>query len=225
MFSNIEKEYKIQHAASGQGVRGKKVVIIGDAAGTGRITAALLVERGAKVFVAVSSARELTAMFAAIAKTGGEWDGMVVDMNRPEEIKHFFDRAEKSLGRIDAVVNHLPASVTSELELSNTSSLCLQEAIQRLQASRLTPSYKGGHIINIGSAGSRGVSPALRRQASDLGIRMTLVTPGEVGAGEMDDRQNAVQAEDIARCVCDSLAQTFGIDVVFLQGQYQRELL
>jgi hypothetical protein len=222
MFSNVEKENKIQHRPGGQSLRGKKVVIIGDAAGTGRATAALLVERGAKVFVAVSSARELTAMFAAIAKTGGEWDGMVVEMSRPEDIKRFYDRAENQLGRLDAVINHLPASITSQTELFSTPSLCIEEAVQRLQANRLT-SFKGGHIINIGTAGSSGLSSALRRQASELGIRMTLITPGEPGDGGAFN-QNMIQAEDIARCVCDSLAQNFGIDMVFLQGQYQREL-
>jgi NADP-dependent 3-hydroxy acid dehydrogenase YdfG len=98
------------------------------------------------------------------------------------------------------------------------------EAFQRLQASRHS-AYKGGHIINIGMAGSSGVSPALRRQASELGIRMTLITPGETVPGEGVQQQEMIQAEDIARCVCDILNQSFGIDMIFLQGQYQQSLL
>jgi NAD(P)-dependent dehydrogenase (short-subunit alcohol dehydrogenase family) len=121
MFSHIEKENKIHHRPNVQGIRGKKVVILGDMGGTGRAAAALLVERGAKVFVGVSSPKELTAAFAAIAKTGGEWDGMVVDMSQPEAIRRFFDQAESRLGYIDIVVNHLTISVNLSTALCEQS--------------------------------------------------------------------------------------------------------
>jgi hypothetical protein len=222
MFSNIEKEQKIHHRVSAPGIRGKKIVIIGDHAGTGRSVAAHLVDRGAKVFIAVPSARDLTAAFAVIAKTGGEWDGIVVDMSRPEEIRRFFDQAESRLGRIDVVINHLPAEM--EPSLASSHSLCAIEAIQRLQASRIS-GYKGGHIINIGPVGSGGISPALRRQASELGIRMTLITPDGAARGENNLQQEMIQAEDIAHCVCDILSQSFGIDMILLQGQYQQQAL
>jgi NAD(P)-dependent dehydrogenase (short-subunit alcohol dehydrogenase family) len=224
MFSNIGKEYKIHHRPNGQGIRGKKIVILGDESANGRVAAAHLVERGAKVFIAVPSARQLTAAFAAIAKTGGEWDGMVVDMRSPEEIKRFFDQAERRLGHIDVVINHLPGAADLDNGLATSQSRCIVEAIQRLQANRLS-GYKGGQIINIGASGGSGVSPALRRQASDLGIRMTLITSGEGAETENPGRREQIEADDIAHCICDILNQSFGIDMIFLPGQVQQQAL
>jgi NAD(P)-dependent dehydrogenase (short-subunit alcohol dehydrogenase family) len=149
---------------------------------------------------------------------------MVVDCSRAENCRRFFMLAEAWLGGIDAVVIS-PAGLGEAREY-----LCMQEAIQRMQAAGR------GHLITIelpgeggsasrssasrGSAsrssqsrsGQRMVS-ALRRQAREAGIRVTQVEPE---AGWQNEPGAAPGAGDIARCVLESLVQPFGTEVVLV---------
>jgi NAD(P)-dependent dehydrogenase (short-subunit alcohol dehydrogenase family) len=241
--SNQGKNYQVTYNHNGQNLRGKAVVIIGDAAGVGLETAVLLAEQGAPVFLAARTIAELKHALAAINQSGGEGDGMVVDVSREDECRRFFILAEGWLGRIDAVINPLfgaewvdaqspemnvrnlksahSKSVTGEMAIARQN-LCTQEAIQRMQPRGF------GHIININLAGYQrsGNSPEqraaveLRRQASEHGIRVTLIEPGG-GARAGQIASDVLHAKDIARCVIDSLSQPFGVDMVVLPGKLQ----
>jgi NAD(P)-dependent dehydrogenase (short-subunit alcohol dehydrogenase family) len=201
---------------------GKSIVIVGDTAGVGRATAALLVEKGAKVFIAVRSPAELSAAFAEIAKTGGEWDGLVVDFHSPKAIRRFFDQAEQRLGKIDGLVNALasdllPVTGTAGMPDENQTpqSQCVQEALQRMHNRR------GSSVINIRVDGQASLPVHLRRTAREHGIRMTAIEPGTAAVYGPGNTREAARPEDVARCVYESLIQPFGVDVIFLRGKVQ----
>ncbi len=206
MLSNVETGYHMQYRPTENSIQGKAVVILGDFSDISRATAGMLAEKGALVFIAAHSSADLTTTLAAAAQAGGKCDGLAIDLFRPEEIQRFFDQAERWLGHIDAVVNCLAA------DLEGCQNLWNQEAIRRMGSH--------GQIINVNLAGRKSSSPAtrtlaaaLRRQASELGIRVTLVEPGS--------EEVRLAGEDVASCVVDSLAQPYGMDVIFLQGQIQ----
>jgi NAD(P)-dependent dehydrogenase (short-subunit alcohol dehydrogenase family) len=250
MLSNVEKGFQVANDQNGQNLRGKAVVIIGDADGVGLATAVMLAERGAPVFLAARSAVELKRALAAINQAGGEGDGMVVDVSRADDCRRFFMLAEGWLGRVDAVVNPTlvdewvaaptPEVGSKDLKSANVKSagsglasglaissqnLCMEEAIRRMQ----TRGY--GHIVNINLASaseSNGMpelraAANLRRQASEQGIRVTTIEPGGGTRRGPAPTQDVLSAEDIARCVLDSLSQPFRVDRIVLPGQLQKQ--
>jgi hypothetical protein len=222
MVSIMDSAYRPRPEVPARLLRGKTVVIAGDAAGVGRATAALLVEKGAKVFFAVRSPTELSAAFADIAKTGGEWDGMVVNFYDPNAIGYFFDQAERRLGKIDVLINALANDmlpVTGAPGLPNADqtpqSQCVQEALRRMNNRRESS------VINIRVDGQANLPAHLRRTAREQGIRMTAIEPGTAAVYGPGNAPEAARPEDVARCVYDSLIQPFGVDVIFLRGQVQ----
>lgn len=198
---------------------GKNIVILGDADGIGRAAAAMMVERAAKVFIAVSSPAELTAAFAEIAPAGGEWDGMVVDLQEPGEIGLFFDQAESRLSKIDVLVCLLEAELWFQTRegLDTGQGLCIEEAVERMQNRR------NAQIISIGAAGSS-IPANLRREARQKGIRITLIDPGPIFHADPElplpgtaRVHPALERQAMARCVLDSIGQSYGPDVIFMK--------
>jgi NADP-dependent 3-hydroxy acid dehydrogenase YdfG len=120
-------------------------------------------------------------------------------------------------------------SLKNEMALASQN-LCTREAIQRMQA-------RGqGHVININLTGyprsgnfpEQREAANLRRRASEHGIRVTVIESGGDGWRESGSTRFAasagaapvvLSAQDIARCVIDSLAQPFGVDMVVLPGK------
>ncbi len=215
MLDYVESGFKLQYGAEAIHIRGKAVVIVGDINKLGLKTAVLLAEYGAPVFFAARNKAELKIGRAAIAQVGGEGDGLVVDLDQPEEVRRFFEQAEYWLGRIDALVNFIGIEGRAGGEACQN--LCMQEALTHMKAG------KHGQIINIGRpyakhglympeksyASSR--LATLRRQAKQQHIRVTSVQP-EPGCSP-----EALDANRVATCVLNSLAQTYSMDVIFLR--------
>jgi len=202
MLSHVENRNKSLYASWKPVIKDRTVVFVGDAAEIGHATAALLAARGAPVFLAARSAAVLKQAFVDINKAGGECDGMVVDWSRPEEIRRFFMLAEAWLGGIDAVITP-PAEGAAGGRASVDRDLCLEEAIRRMQP------VGRGHIVNIdlarengtGSYSDQRITSALRRQARELNIRITLIEPP--ASPDLPVEQY------VARCVLDSLSQPY----------------
>lgn len=219
MIRDIEKANYLQPATPSKNLWGKTVVIAGDAGGIGRATVELLVEHGAKVFVGVESPAALSAVFATVAKTGAEWDGMVVDLDQPGDIQRFFTQAEQRLGRIDVFVSALETGVIPVTALSaglssiesTSQSQWMQEAVRRIK------NPQGGKIISIRMSGGAHLPARLRREAGERGISMTIIEPGAANAFPHGALTENTRAEDIAQCVFESLIQPFRMDVVRLR--------
>ncbi len=142
-------------------------------------------------------------------------------------------------------MNHLDALACSSETgtFEHCHNLCLEEAIKRMHPRGEKNS--AGQIINIhlpplqipltgpqtsfapypSLAEVRRISAALRRQAYELGIQVTLIEPAERLDSAPGDASSVLQADDVARCVYDSLIQPFGMDLIFLHGQVQSPLL
>lgn len=235
MLSNVETGYQSQSGFGAPGIRGKRVAVVGDAAGLSRAVAAVLAENGAPVFLAAHCSQELNQALAAVAQAGGEADGMVVDFCQPEEVQRFFDLAEYWLGGLDAVVNYVGMSACPEPGID--AQACQNEAMRKAicRMSQLAVGqWVPGQIINVGPLSAINPAPGrnscgatqnttvmLRRQAADLGIRVTLIQPDANVGRDAHAETLQLSAEDIARSIFDSLAQPFGVDVIFLKGQFQ----
>lgn len=234
MLWNVETGIKMQYEPGEQGIRGKTVVIVGSTSGLSQATAELLAQNGAPVFIVVASADELSQSLNRVEQVGGEARGMVLNLCCPEEARQFFDQAEDWLGRIDAVVSYLtmaPGSAAGEAEACQN--VVMREAVERIGRK------PGGQIIYVGPASNRlstsegeaaaryamarSASAQLRRQATEMGIRVTLIQTGAGSRGELSDMEPVLSAEDVARTVVESLAQPFGVDVIFLPGQLEKQ--
>ena len=218
MLNDVLSTWKLQNGPEAQDLREKTILVLGNGNGGGRMTAELLARCGARVFVAARSSAELHQALQAVHQNGGEGDGIVLDLRGGQEARQLFAEAEQRYGQIHAVINYLPLDVDpmpveTELavEAEDCQNLVAQAALLHM------PAGTRGQIIHIGHGknrpASRALAAAMRHQAKDLGIRVTLVEPGET--------QDA-NVKDIVQCVFRSLVQPFGMDVIFLKGQADR---
>jgi NAD(P)-dependent dehydrogenase (short-subunit alcohol dehydrogenase family) len=217
MLTNVETGYKKIYGPDARDIQGMTILVTGDARAVGRVTSTLLTEHGAQIFFAASSAHSLESALEAIRKAGGEADGMVVDFSLAEAAQQCFEAAARRFGPVQALVNALTGETAQKLnrnasrdarediQMEHQQNIFTQEALMRLQG------IPRAQIINVGQIkhdpSARSMAAGLRKQASELGIRMTMVEPG--------DTQTDC-AEAVARCVLGSLVQPFGVDAIFL---------
>jgi len=124
---------------------GTSVIIIGAHAGTGPVVARAFTERGAKVAVGVVASHPKKAPLPDVV----EFD---IDASDTKSIKKFFDNCEKSLGKVDVLVNVAPPIASAvERELIGPI-LCMQEA-----ARRMLPHGFGRIMSFISMSGKTGV--------------------------------------------------------------------
>lgn len=211
MLSNVENRYKMRYGPDARDMEGKTIILFGGSAGAARLTAEMLAAEGARLYIAAASDTDLVSALDAARQVGGEAAGQVVDMNNRTSIGRFFDTAEKQFGRIHALVNYFAlehGTAADFAAVEECQNACLQEAILHMQGEKYC------QVVNVGQARAgqtgRSFAAALRRQAKELGIRVTLIEPGEVSS-------DGYQAEAIASCVLDSLMQPYGVDMIFLQ--------
>lgn len=221
MLSNVETtRYQPRvHLDYKNNVRGKTAVVVGDSLGIGLATAALLSSFGARVFFAAQNSAELTNAFATVAQDGGQWDGTVVDLQQPADVRRLFILASSRLGKIDLFVQPQP------LETSEADVPFLREILQHMN--------RGGHIVQVRlgqivrtviNTSEQGRMAALRHDARAQGVHMTRVEPGAGDYRDLPYSLNALDAVQVSQYVYESLSQPFGVDVVFLPGQIQEAL-
>lgn len=222
MLSNVETSYKTQFGPDARDIRGMTILVVGDARGIGRITSTLLAEHGAQVFFASQNTSSLKSALETIRQDGGQADGMVIDFNQADAIQRCFEEAERRCGPVLALVSaltgecaqRLPDLPDTEKHLEHLQNAFTQEALMRLQG------VSRAQIINIGQIkhdpAARSQAAGLRRQAGEVGIRVTMIEPG-------DTQPDC--AGDVARCVLGSLVQPFGVDAIFLYEQGSQPVL
>jgi NADP-dependent 3-hydroxy acid dehydrogenase YdfG len=211
-------------------LRGRKAVITGGTTGIGRAIAVLLASEGAEVFVCGRDEGHLADALERIGQVG-KGSGMSVDLAEDDGVTRFFDAADKALGNWDiAVIN---AAVPAD-GLTDMDEVELRYAIATDFTAYLTSAHRAaatlkdtGDIVLIGSmsahilgpsstvyagmkAGIAGFAEALRKEAGNKGIKVSLVEPGKTGADfqypdipndkqrEMINQDKMLRAEDIA---------------------------
>jgi NAD(P)-dependent dehydrogenase (short-subunit alcohol dehydrogenase family) len=189
------------------------LIVTGASRGIGAAIATLAGARGFSVAVNYATGEaEASEVVAQIISAGGKALAIQADVAREDDILRLFERSERELGPITALVNNaaitggfarveeVSASALARVMAVNVTGafLCAREAVRRMSTQR---GGKGGAIVNIssraahtGSAGewvhyaaSKGAIDSftigLAREVASEGIRVNAVAPGLIETG------------------------------------------
>lgn len=184
------------------------VVITGGSRGIGASTARLAARRGYAVCVNFHHNRHAAEQIASsITNEGGEAIAVGADVSAEADVVRLFDRVDKALGRITALVNNagilerqmsvaeMSAERLNRVLATNVtgSFLCAREAVRRMSTKQ---GGCGGAIVNVSSMAARLGGPfeyvdyaaskgavdtltvGLAKEVADQGIRVNAVRPG-----------------------------------------------
>jgi NAD(P)-dependent dehydrogenase (short-subunit alcohol dehydrogenase family) len=149
-------------------LRDKVALVTGASNGIGRAIAETFAAEGAKTVLVARRADLLDEVAAGIEARGGTALPVPADLTKEEQIDALFDRAVKTYGRLDVLINNAGISATRPTEdmplqfwldalaINITAPfLCARAAIRIMKAQ--TP--QGGRIINIGSISQKTPRP------------------------------------------------------------------
>jgi NADP-dependent 3-hydroxy acid dehydrogenase YdfG len=201
---------------------GQVVAVTGASSGIGEATALACARAGAAVALAARRADRIQALAERIAGEGGRAIAVPADVGDEDQAHAFVERAHSELGRLDVLVNNAGVMLLGPIENAPTEEwrqmihvnvfgvlYCTHSALP------LMHEQGSGHIINISSVAGRvaragsavynltkwGVgafSEALRQEAVEMGVRVTLVEPGAV-ATELAGHNRPEVLEQIAK--------------------------
>jgi len=238
-------------------LEGKAVMVTGGTTGIGRATAILLASKGARLLVFGRGQTELNDALADIRKVGSAI-GLTADTSKQQDIERVFQIADQQLGGIDILINNaaLGADAVAETSLEEQEYIVKTNLLGYMQVAHEAVArmkQKGqGHIVIVGSmsavtreagssvyvatkSGVEGFSAALRKEVNQLGIRVTLIEPGEVGTDmnglspEQQRRKQAqlrqLKAEDIADAIHYVLTRPKRVDVIEMRIRAHLQLI
>ena len=243
-------------------LQGQVVAITGASSGIGEATALACANAGAAVALAARRIERIEDLAERIRADGGRALAVQTDVGEEDQARAFVQRANDELGRIDVLVNNAGVMLLGPIEGAPTEEwrqmihvnlfgvlYCTHAAlpIMREQSS--------GHIVNISSVAGRfaragtgvynltkwGVgafSEALRQEAVDIGVRVTLIEPGMVATelqghnrpevleqmGRRFEGVTPLAAQDIANAVLYAISQPENVAVneVLVRPRAQR---
>jgi NAD(P)-dependent dehydrogenase (short-subunit alcohol dehydrogenase family) len=189
------------------------VIVTGASRGIGAAVATLAGERGYAVLVNFATGEtEAAKVVERIVATGGRAIAAQADVSQEDQVIRMFEKAERELGPITALVNNaaitggfarveeVTGAALAKVFAVNVSGtiLCAREAVRRMSTRR---GGKGGAIVNISSRAAHTGSPGewvhyaaskgaidsftigLAREVATEGIRVNAVAPGLVETG------------------------------------------
>ena len=186
------------------------VIVTGGSRGIGAATAKLAAARGYAVCVNYrADAAAAEAVVRAVEQAGGRAAAVPADVAREEAVEGLFERAERELGPVTALVNNAGlAGLVNRLEEAPAETIrtvvevnllgtiwCARAAVRRMSTRRGGP---GGAIVNLSSGAATIGSPGeyvwyaaakggvdsftlgLAKEVAGEGIRVNAVAPGFV---------------------------------------------
>lgn len=223
-------------------IAGKGVIVTGGTTGIGRATAVLLAAQGARVLVFGRHEQELNDAMQDLHAVSAEVYGLTADVASKADIWRIFNEADRTLGRIDVLINCAALGAQSIVDGSyddweyvvRTNLIgymaCTHEAVARMRQ------QGSGHIINVGSmsadvrekgssvyvatkSGIQGFSEAVRKEVNQHGIKVTLIEPGAVGTDMQPNKaQHAKRAAQAKMLKAEDIAAS----IVYCLTQPQR---
>jgi NADP-dependent 3-hydroxy acid dehydrogenase YdfG len=229
-----------------QTLDGKIAAVTGASSGIGAATAVALARAGAAVGVGARRADRLEDLVKQIEGEGGRAVALGADVSEEDQARAFIQGIDEHFGGLDILVNNagvmllgpvMGADVEHWQRMVNVNVLgllyCVHEALPLMEA------RGGGDIVNVSSVAGRkanafsavynatkfGVhafSEALRQEALNVGVRVTIVAPGfvetellthnadfvqEAAQGQKDEIGKVLEAEDIADAIVYAVAQ------------------
>jgi NAD(P)-dependent dehydrogenase (short-subunit alcohol dehydrogenase family) len=192
------------------GLAGRNVIVTGGTTGIGRAIAALLATEGANVLIFGRQSQDLKAALDGLKTAPGKVTGLTADVTRAEEVRGVFEAVDREFGGLDVLVNNAGLNTGQITEGSDAEWRydlqtllggyidCTRHAVERLRQ------RGGGHIINIGSisaahqnagmslyvaakAAIHGYSQSLRKELGPENIKVSVIEPGMVGTGILDE--------------------------------------
>ena len=183
---------------------GQVVAVTGASSGIGEAIARAAARAGAAVSLAARRLDRIQAIAADIVTAGGKALAVQTDVGEEDQARVFVQQTQQAFGRLDVLVNNAGVMLLGPIENAPTDEwrrmihvnvfgvlYCTHAAlpVMREQGS--------GHIVNVSSVAGRvaragsgvynltkwgvgGFSEALRQEAVDMGVRVTLIEPGVV---------------------------------------------
>lgn len=174
------------------------LVITGASSGIGLATAALAVDRGARVVLTARSGATLDRVVDGIEQEGGEAMAVVADVGDRAQLRNVAARAVERFGRIDTWVNNAGVSIYGRLEEVD------EEEARRLfdtnfwgvvHGSLVALDHLrdgGGALINVGSEVSEAIVPLQGMYSASKHAVKGFTDALRVELGELDDAPVAI---------------------------------
>jgi NADP-dependent 3-hydroxy acid dehydrogenase YdfG len=234
-------------------LEGKVAAITGASSGIGEATAIALAGAGARVSLGARRKDRLDDLAERISSDGGRALAVEVDVGDQAEAESFLSRTADELGGLDILINNAGVMLLGPVEGADAEHWRRMVDVNVLgllycthAALPLMREHGGGHIVNVSSVAGRhatfgsavynltkfgvtGFSEALRQEALNSNIRVTVVEPGFVatelqGHNEhpavrealekfRSDIGTVLDAEDIARGILYAVSQPEHVNV------------
>jgi clavulanate-9-aldehyde reducatase len=191
--------------------------VTGASSGIGAATAVALARAGAAVAVGARRADRLEGLVERIESEGGRAAALPVDVSDEEQARAFVAGVDDRLGGLDILVNNAGVMLLGPVAGASTDDwrtmvgvnvlgllYCTHAALPLLEA------RGGGDIVNVSSVAGRratafsavynatkfavhAFSEALRQEATNIGVRVTIVAPGFVETELLSHNPDVVQ--------------------------------
>lgn len=213
-------------------INGAKVLITGGSLGIGRVTAELLIKKGAAVLITGRNKERLDKVANKIGAIP-----FVADVSDPEMINATYRFIEKTWGSFDCLINNAGigsrfstlAEVTEEEFLEVYQVNVIGAALMAKHAAEIFKNQNYGNIVNISSTAGRkgfergtvyasskfalrGMTECWQAELRKFNIRVILVNPSEVTTAfgsdervEREEKPNRLRSQEIAHTIVSTL--------------------
>lgn len=181
----------------------KVAIVTGGASGIGRELCIELARMGAKVYVADINKEGADKTVSIIAESGGKAETAIADMRKPEDVESLVNKAA-ALGPVDYMFNNAGVIMFGEfrdMEYKDWHHFIDSDVMSVIYGTKCAYEIMArqghGHIVNISSVfgifpfalgtgytavkhAVVGLSLALRPEAAELGVKVSVACPGSV---------------------------------------------